>query len=142
MDSPIVDGTMLQFEPHRVRVEGPLVHITARGNLTAVNMAELLDLYQKAVDEHGLVLILLDVHESTGIDMAARKVVIPWAAKNAAFMWSGVYGANMFVRTAMNMYNRAVRVLGKREPALKFFVDEAAAREWLRERYEIAKRAV
>jgi hypothetical protein len=137
----MIEGTLFEFDQHRVRREGPLVHVIFRGNLTESNTRGLLDVYQAAVDEHGLVLILMDVRESSGMDMAARKLATSWSSGRAKQIWAGVFGANAILRTTINMFNRAARVLSrdKSEPGLMFFVDEPAARVWLFERYEAAQ---
>ncbi len=141
MKRPIADDMTLDLDTHHVRREVPLLHITVRGNLTLANMTALVELYQALVEEQGFLLLLMDVHDSTGMDMAARKIVTGWSAAHAKRVWSGVVGANAFVRATMNMFNRAAKAMGKSEPGLMFFADEAAARAWLLERYDVVRAA-
>jgi len=129
----------MQIGPHSIFREGPLVHVTMRGNLTLPEMTAFVEVYDALIEELGYAVILMDVHGSTGMDLPARKLGTLWAGTNAMRHWSAVFGANALVRTMMNMFNRAARVLGKSAPALMFFADEASARVWLLERYAAAR---
>jgi len=139
MSRPLVDGASFQIGPHDVRREGPLVHVTMHGNLTLVEMTAFVDVYQALIAEQGCALILMDVSGSTGMDMDARKMATTWTAAHATRIRTAVFGANSLVRTMMNMFNRAARVLAKSVPELVFFANEAAARGWLLERYDVAR---
>lgn len=141
MNRPIAPDLTLDLDKHHVRREGPLLHIIVQGNLTLANITAMVDVYQALVEEQGFLLNLMDVHQSVGIDMAARRMATEWSARNAKRVWSGIVGAKPIVRTTMNMFNRAAKVLGKSEPGLNFFADEAAARVWLLERYEAFRSA-
>lgn len=131
MNQPFPEGATRRIDEHVLRREGEVLHVTVQGNLTGTNMTAFVAVYQQLLDEQGFLLILMDVRDSTGMDMAGRKVVTAWAGKHSTTLCSAIVGANVVIESTMNIFNRAVRVLSGKAPGLMFFSEEVAARTWL-----------
>lgn len=131
MNEIFPEGAERRFDLHTVRREGEIMHVCFCGNLTLGNVKALAELQQAIVDEFGYLLLLMNVHEATGIDMAARKYSTEWGTKYAGAVFSAAYGAHPMVRGMLNLMSRATEVFSRRSSKLSFFDTDAEARAWL-----------
>jgi hypothetical protein len=133
MTIALADGTSIRIGSHRLTRDGAVATLFARGELTLENTVELLANYQALLDQRGYLLIIIDVAESTGIAMAARKACAEWGKTNGHQCRTAVVGAPFIVRTAIELINRAANLLARRtkEIPLGFFATHEEARQWL-----------
>jgi len=118
--------------PHRVEIEGALVHILACGDVTLPQMKALIPIYESVLAEHDRVLILMNLAHVGDVGFDTRKLAMEWSRRHASSTITGVYGASFFMRNIVNLVHRAQRAIVGSTAQLRFFEGEAEARAWLR----------
>ncbi|MDC3958791.1 STAS/SEC14 domain-containing protein [Polyangium jinanense] len=121
----------VEMGPHRVQREGPIVHVSIRGNTSLTEMQTLVSVYQATVDEFGYLLILLDMRASGDLTTPARKHVTEFVQAHPTKIASAIYGTTFYLRITLELISRSVRVLAHHTPAMAFHATEAEARRWL-----------
>jgi len=122
----------LQIASHRLRLEGDILRIDVVGNIDAVTIPQILAVYQSCIDRFGYLLLVMDVQQSTGIDLAARRSAVEWGKSYAAVQSVAVVGAPLPLRIFLGLMNRATHLLSKEHaPQMSFHQTDAEAQTWL-----------
>ena len=116
---------------HLIRVEGDTIIMTAKGNFTRDDMNVLLDHFVRVNKEHGLLFVLYDGRQSTGLDADARKLVSTERSGDADANLRIAFGLPFTVRVLLNMILRARRYLTNRDITVHLFDNEEEAYAFL-----------
>lgn len=131
-----------QIASHRLRLQGDILRIDVVGNIDAVTIPQILAVYQSCIDRFGYLLLVMDVHQSTGMDVAARRTAVEWGKSYAAVQSVAVVGAPLPLRIFLGLMNRATHLLSQgHAPHLTFCDSEAAARAWLETQRPLMQKA-
>jgi len=127
----IADGSSIQVGVHTVAREGPLLHIVTRGIISHADMEQFVVHYEAMIEEQGFMLTLIHMQAGTDMGMDSRRMASEWGSRHGHCVRSAVYGASFFLRTALDLINRAANALTRNAPGLAFFNTDQEARAWL-----------
>ena len=107
------------------------MHLIAHGDLTLEQMKNLLPIYGDCLEQHGQVLILMNMTDIGNVGFSSRKLAADWSKPHAHAIYTAVYGASFAMRTILNLANRALRQISKQPTMLQFVETEKEGRAWL-----------
>jgi hypothetical protein len=117
---------------HRLQLTDDILRIEVAGNLDVPRIDSILAVYQSCIDHFGYLLLVMDVHKSTGMDMAARRKAVQWGKDHVAVQRTAVVGAPFALRIFLGLMNRATQLLSQAPSSeLTFCETEEQARAWL-----------
>ena len=131
MPNPLAPGASVQVGTHIIQREGPITRVIMTGPITVEHVQRFLAEYQAMIDEQGFVLIMMDMREGGDMAMPARRLASEWGSKRGHCVRSAVFGAPFFIRNAIELLNRAARVMTGNAPKITFVRTYEEARDWL-----------
>lgn len=131
MPDPLAPGASVQVGPHIIQREGPITRVIMTGQITVEHTQRFLAEYQAMIDEQGFVLIMMDMREGGEMAMPARRLASEWGSKRGHCVRSAVFGAPFFIRNAIELLNRAAKLMTGNAPKITFVRTYEEARDWL-----------
>lgn len=131
MSLAIADGTRIEVGMHTLSREGPVLHVVTRGDILLPDIEQMLAQYEAMIAEQGYALILIFAERETNMAMNSRRMATEWGGRRGHCVRSAIYGASFFMRTAIELLNRATSVLTRNAPRIAFFATDKEARAWL-----------
>jgi hypothetical protein len=115
--------------PHQADVDEELIVVRYHGAVTLEHVTALVALMDDVKRQHGVVLLLADLHRAGIMEPKARRYMADHAVAEAHHRW--MFGFNPIVRILISMILRAMSLVGKRPPKIQFCSTEAEARQEL-----------
>lgn len=131
MPNPLAPGASVQIGTHTIQREGPITRVIMTGPIAYEHIQRFVEEYQGMIDEQGFVLIMMDMREGGEMAMPARRLASEWGSKRGHCVRSAVFGAPFFIRNAIELLNRAAKVMTGNAPKITFVRTYEEARDWL-----------
>ena len=116
---------------HSVRIEGDIVFVRAKGVVKIEDMMQFLRVQAQVKRERGVVFVLYDSRENTGLEPGARKYANDHGEADSRANAAASFGAPFGMRVLVNMMNRALVMLRKDGAPVQLFDTEAQARQYI-----------
>jgi hypothetical protein len=127
----LASGMSLQVGRHIVTREGPITRVAIYGEITYDNIQKFLSEYEAMIDEQGFVLIMMEMREGGEMAMPGRRLATEWGSKQSERVRSAIFGASFFLRTGIELLNRAAFLMTGNAPKITFVRTYEEARAWL-----------
>lgn len=128
---PLSPGSSLQVGSHVIIRERPITRVVLSGEITRADIEIFLAEYQAMIVEQGFVLIMMDMRKGGDMAMPARRLATEWGSKRGDCVRSAIFGASFFFRNAIELLNRASRLMTGNAPQITFVRTYEDARDWL-----------
>lgn len=115
---------------HSFDMDGDILCLTIRGEMTPEDARHELALLAKLCDEQGYALVLVDLTHSTGMKPEARRSLAEWN-RAPTRQATAFYGATLAARATAALLMNAKALVSQHRPSYMFFETEAQARAWL-----------
>lgn len=113
---------------HLVHVDGDSLEVTARGQLTGDDMQQLFEHFARIKQKHGMLFVLYNGAQCTGLDEGARKLGSKLRGEETHSNLRVAFGLPFTVHVILNMILRAHMLLRGRTFAVHVFKQEHEAR--------------
>lgn len=116
----------------RLRLSDDILHVHSDGKMDLETTKQITAVYQTIIARFGYLLLRLDLSQSTGIDLEARKYAVEWGKHHLDVQATAATGAALIVRMFIGLMHRATQIVGKNTGTeLHFCSSEEEAVEWL-----------
>jgi SpoIIAA-like len=128
---PLLSGASVGIGVHNMTREGAITRVVPRGEISVQELDRFLTEYNEMIEMQGFVLIMMDMRESGTMAMPARRKASEWGSKHGHCARTAVFGASFFIRSAIELINRAASLMTGNGPPITFVATEEEARAWL-----------
>ncbi len=116
-------------EKHLVHIDGDSLWVTTRGTVTLEDLKQLMEIQYRIKSTHGMLFVLFDGRECTGIDPKVRRYTVADRERYVADLYVA-FGVPFALRIVINMMDRANALLGRKYSPLRMFDKEEDARRY------------
>ena len=116
---------------HLVRISSDLVAIELHGPLSPEEMATFFDWSEAVLRTHGYALVLADCADAQSGGTQARKLAAERLRACGEHIAGAVYGMSPVMRSMLQIFSGAVRMVTRRPLNIEAFATETDARAWL-----------
>lgn len=116
----------------RLRLSDDILHVYSDGKMDLETTKRLMAVYQTILDRYGYLLLRMELSQSTGMDLDARKYAVEWGKHHLDVHATAATGASLIVRMFVGLMHRATQIVGNNNTsALHFVSSEEEAVAWL-----------
>lgn len=116
---------------HLVRISGDLIALELHGPLSAEEMNTFFDWSEGVLRSHGYALVLTDCADAASGSTQSRKTAAERLRAHGEHIAAAVYGMSPVMRSMLQIFNGAVRMVTRRSLNIEAFATETDARAWL-----------